>query len=126
MFKKAKAFSSFSIIDLEKSKVFYEDTLGLSISEPMGQLELQLSGGAKVFLYSKPDHVPATFTVLNFKVDNLEAAMEEMRRKGLEFIIYNQEGLVTDDKGMLDDHGIKVAWFKDPSGNILSVIEDRD
>lgn len=126
MFKDKKAFSSFSIIDLEQSKAFYKDSLGLDVSEPMGQLQLQLAGGAKVFLYSKPDHVPATFTVLNFKVDNLKNAMEEMKMNGVEFIVYKQEGLVTDDDGMLDDHGMKIAWFKDPSGNILSVIEDHD
>ena len=126
MFKESKAFSSFSITDLEKSRSFYRDILGLEITEPMGHLALQISGRISVFLYSKPNHTPATFTVLNFPVDNLEETMEELRQRGVEFEIYKEDGFETDENGVMSGEGMKIAWFKDPSGNILSVIEDHN
>ena len=125
MFKESKAFSSFSISDLDKSRSFYKETLGLEIAEPMGQLSLQISGGIPVFLYSKPNHVPATFTVLNFPVDHMEETMEELRKRGVKFEIYKEEGFETDENGMMSGDGMKIAWFKDPSGNILSIVEDN-
>jgi len=125
MFKESKAFSSFSIGDLDKSRSFYKDTLGLEVAEPMGQLALQINGGIPVFLYTKPNHQPATFTVLNFPVDNLEETMKELRKRGVEFEIYKEEGFKTDENGVMSAEGMKIAWFKDPSGNILSIVEDN-
>lgn len=126
MLTESKAFGGFSVSDLEKSKVFYRDILGLEVSSPMEQLaELHIEGGNKVILYFKPDHIPATFTVLNFPVKNLENTMEELRNRGVKFEIYKEAGFETDENGILKDQGMKIAWFKDPSGNILSVLEDQ-
>lgn len=125
MFKETQAFSSFSVRDIEESKAFYKETLGIEIEQPMGHLALHIAGGIPVFLYGKDNHIPATFTVLNFPVNNLEETMEELRRRGVKFEIYQGEEFGTDENGMRSDDGMKIAWFKDPSGNILSVIEDR-
>jgi len=124
MFKESKAFSSFSVRDLKESKLFYQETLGLEISEPMGQLSLNISGGIPVFLYIKPDHVPAAYTVLNFPVTQLEEKMEELRKRGVKFEIYEDDDFGTDQNGLRSDDGMKIAWFKDPSGNILSIVEE--
>lgn len=121
MFKDSKAFSSFSVNDLEKSKYFYGTLLDLPLKESMG-LQLQLADGAEVFLYQKPDHVPATFTVLNFKVMNIEKAIDEMLSKGIKFEHYSGK-IQTDAKGIFRGGGPLIAWFKDPAGNILSVLE---
>ena len=124
MFKESKAFSSFSIGDLDKSRSFYKDTLGLEVAEPMGQLALQINGGIPVFLYTKPNHQPATFTVLNFPVEDINKAVDELIAKGVVFEQYHYDQIDTDEKGIA--HGEpKVAWFKDPAGNILSVIEKK-
>jgi predicted enzyme related to lactoylglutathione lyase len=123
MFKEAKAFSGFSVNDIETSKEFYTKILGLKFSQPMGQLLLKLSGGGKVFLYAKANHVPATYTVLNFPVNNLKEAMDELKERGIQFIIYKEKSFKTDDEGVFHGGGPKIAWFKDPSGNILSVLE---
>src|SRR6185503_1163794 len=88
MFKDTPAFSSFSVDDIARAKVFYGDTLGLEVAEPMGQLSLRLGGGGSVFIYAKPDHTPATFTVLNFRVDNIEQAVGELTRRGIAFEHY--------------------------------------
>ena len=104
---------------------FYSEVLGLTIEEPMGQLSLHLAGGGTVFLYEKPDHVPAVFTVLNFPVRNLKKAMDQLTAKGLKFEHYNNDDIVTDEEGVFNGEGIKIAWFKDPSGNILSVLEEE-
>jgi len=125
MFKETKTFSSFSISNLQQSKAFYGDTMGLKISEPMGQLAIHPAGIADIFLYEKSNHEPATFTVLNFLVSNLENAMEELRKRGVKFEIYKEDGFATDENGIREDQGMKIAWFKDPSGNILSLIEDN-
>ena len=123
MLGKAKAFSSFSTNDLSKAKDFYRNVLSLQVFEnTMGILELHLQGEMDVIIYPKPDHVPATFTVLNFYVENIDAAVEELVRKGVPFEHYDQRGLKTDAKGINRGHP-HIAWFKDPSGNILSVIE---
>ncbi|SEB09570.1 VOC family protein [Pedobacter hartonius] len=126
MFKEIKAFSGFSVKDIATSKHFYSGVLGLETSQPMDQLLLQLAGGGEVFLYAKPNHEPATFTVLNFPVLNLEKTMEELRKRGVKFIIYKEEGFETDENGVFLDGGPKIAWFKDPSDNILSVIEKEE
>jgi len=125
MFKEIKAFSGFSVKDIATSKDFYSGILGLEISQPMDQLLLHLAGGGEVFLYAKPNHEPATFTVLNFPVPSLKNAMEELRKRGVDFIIYKEEGFETDENGVFLGEGPKIAWFKDPSDNILSVIEQE-
>jgi catechol 2,3-dioxygenase-like lactoylglutathione lyase family enzyme len=123
IFKNTKAFSSFSVKDLEEAKKFYGQTLGLEISESEEGLNLQLKGGNNVFIYPKPDHTPATFTILNFIVDDVERTVDELIKLGIRFQIYNKGQLKTDDKGIL--HGKpKIAWFKDPAGNFLSILQN--
>ena len=126
MFKDTPAFSSFSVDDLGKAEEFYADTLGLEVSKRPEGLELGLSGGAKVFIYPKHDHKPATFTILNFSVDDVDRAVDNLTRKGVRFEIYDQGDLKTDAKGIArDERGPQIAWFKDPAGNFLSVLKHR-
>ena len=122
MFNNTKAFSGFSVNDLQKATQFYGEILGLEVSEGMG-LELHIAGGNKIFIYPKPNHTPATFTILNFPVDNIEEAVEELRKKGVIFEKY--ENPKTDDDDIFREGGPKIAWFKDPAGNILSVLEQK-
>jgi predicted enzyme related to lactoylglutathione lyase len=129
MLKDSKAFSSFSVDDLGKAKVFYAETLGLNVEEMkeggMELLNLHHAGGT-VMIYPKGDeHKPANFTVLNFPVDDVEKAVDELTAKGVKFEHYDQEMLKTDDKGIAGGgiHGPRIAWFTDPAGNILSVLE---
>jgi predicted enzyme related to lactoylglutathione lyase len=124
MFKDAKAFSSISVNDLQKAKEFYGQTLGLKISETDEGLELNLAGANTVFFYPKPNHTPASFTVLNFRVNDIEDAVEELTMLGVRLERYNQPDLKTDEKGIMRGPGPQIAWFKDPAGNILSVIEE--
>ena len=125
MFKEVKAFSGFSVNDIALAKEFYSQTLGLAVAETtMGQLVLNLAGGGNVLVYGKENHVPATYTVLNFPVKDLKAAMQELRNKGLQFIIYKEDGFETDDEGVFHGGGPEIAWFKDPSDNILSVLQE--
>jgi catechol 2,3-dioxygenase-like lactoylglutathione lyase family enzyme len=122
MFKDANAFSGFSVDDLDRAKQFYGETLGLNVSENPAGLELQLGGGATVFVYPKPNHEPATFTVLNFQVANIEQAVEDLTAAGVRFERY--DGVESDERGISrGDAGPTIAWFKDPAGNILSVLE---
>lgn len=128
MFKDSNAFSSFSVSDLEAAKKFYGDVLGLEVKDnPMGVLELHIKGNSNIMLYPKPDHQPATFTVLNILVPELELAVDAMIVKGVVFEQYHGEYLNTDAKGIMrgDGHGPDIAWFKDPAGNILSLIEEE-
>ena len=122
-FKEAKAFPSFSVNDLQKAKDFYGQTLGLEISEKPEGLELNLADDLNVFIYPKPNHTAASFTVLNFKVNDIEDTIDELKSLGINPEHYNQPDLKTDKNGILSDHGMKIAWFKDPAGNVLSVIE---
>ena len=122
-FKNATTFSSFSVNDLEKAKQFYGEYLGLEISETPEGLELNLADGPNVFIYPKPNHTPASFTVLNFKVDDIRVTMEELHSLGINLERYNEPNLKTDSNGLLADEHMKIAWFKDPAGNILSIIE---
>jgi catechol 2,3-dioxygenase-like lactoylglutathione lyase family enzyme len=124
MLKDSKAFGSYSVNDISEAREFYSKTLGLEVSEMYGMLLLQIAGGSKVLIYPKPDHVPATFTVLNFPVDDTEVAVDELAMRGVRFEIYDKEDLKTDEKGILQGEGPKIAWFKDPAGNVLSVLED--
>jgi predicted enzyme related to lactoylglutathione lyase len=123
MFENTKAFSSFSVDDLEAAKRFYGKTLDLNIAESEQGLELHLTGGGAVFLYPKPNHQPASFTVLNFQVSDIEKSVDDLSKRGVRFEQY--EGtLKTDKKGIHHNAGPKIAWFKDPAGNILSVLEE--
>jgi catechol 2,3-dioxygenase-like lactoylglutathione lyase family enzyme len=124
MFKDAKAFSGFSVDDVPKAKEFYGQTLGLDVSEAYGMLELHIATGNKILVYPKPNHVPATFTILNFPVGNIDEAVDELTRRGVRFEIYDEGDPKTDERGILRDEGPSIAWFKDPAGNILSVIEE--
>lgn len=122
-FKNTKAFSSFSVKDLDEAKRFYGQTLGLEVSESDEGLILQTKGGIDVFIYPKPDHTPATFTVLNFVVDDVERAVDELTKMGIRFQIYEKGELKTDDRGVFQGKP-KIAWFKDPAGNFLSILEN--
>jgi catechol 2,3-dioxygenase-like lactoylglutathione lyase family enzyme len=126
MFKNNKAFSSFSVNDVKKAKQFYGDVLGLEVSDDeMGGLRL-MAGGMPVFVYPKSNHEPATFTILNFQVESVERAVDELTKKGVRFEKYDDGDLKTDEKGISSDpRGPKIAWFKDPAGNFLSVLESR-
>src|SRR5258706_11329035 len=119
MFKDVKAFSGFSVDDLRRAKEFYHHTLGLDVSERPQGWELNIAGGARVFIYPKSNHVPATFTILNFAVDNIEEAVDELTRRGVPLEHYDQGALKTDEKGIFRGPGPDIAWFKDPAGNIL-------
>lgn len=125
MLRESQAFSGFSVDDLDAARTFYLDTLGLEeVEEPAG-LSLRLAGGGQVFLYPKDDHAPATFTVLNFPVSDIDAAVDALTAKGVTFERYEGE-MATDAKGVFrgtqQDAGPDIAWFRDPAGNILSVI----
>lgn len=124
MFKQSKAFSSYSADSLLKVKKFYSDILGMEVTEREGFLELQIAGGHRVLIYPKPNHVPATFTVLNFPVPDLEKAVDELTRRGVRFERYEGE-IETDEKGISRDGGMAIAWFQDPAGNILSVLQEK-
>jgi predicted enzyme related to lactoylglutathione lyase len=124
MFKIKKAFSSFSVNDIQKAKEFYNQILGLKVSEGMqGILNLDI-GGNNIIIYPKPNHTPATFTILNFSVKDIDESVEELSKLGVKFEIYNDENIKTDDKGIFRGDGPEIAWFKDPAGNILSVLQE--
>ena len=123
MFENTKAFSGFSVNDLEAAKKFYGEVLGLTTSEHYGLLTLHLAGGRDTLVYPKPDHEPATYTILNFEVDDIDAAVDELVRRGVHIERY--EGLGQDDKGINRAGGPYIAWFKDPAGNVLAVLQER-
>ena len=132
MLQKSKAFSGFSVDDIKRAKSFYSETLGLTISEEdMGggyiTLMLQIENSNGVFVYSKPDHEAATYTVLNFPVDDIDKAVEELTAHGVVFEHYDEGFLKTDVKGIArgDNDNPDIAWFKDPAGNILSVLQNK-
>jgi predicted enzyme related to lactoylglutathione lyase len=127
-----KAFSSFSVNDIDKAKTFYQDTLGLNVQKTemgggYGILELDVTGGTRVMIYPKPNHTPATFTVLNFPVDDLEKTVDELTAKGVKFEQYDMGDLKTDAKGIArgNGRGPDIAWFTDPAGNIISVLQNQ-
>lgn len=126
MFKDSRAFSSFSVNDLQKAKEFYGLTLGLEVKQTPEGLELHLVDDNNIFLYAKPNHTPASFTVLNFLVDDIEEVVDELNTLGIRLEHYNLPDLKTDDKGIArGEEGPQIAWFKDPAGNILSVLEEQ-
>lgn len=126
MFKDTDAFSGFSVKDIAQARKFYEGTLGLDVAEANGQLQLTLGGGGSVFVYPKDNHEPAIFTILNFRVDDIDQAVDQLKSRGVAFETY--EGFEQDDKGIARgiaaNMGPDIAWFKDPSGNILAVLQD--
>jgi catechol 2,3-dioxygenase-like lactoylglutathione lyase family enzyme len=120
MFKDTKAFSGFSVDDLTKAKAFYSDVLGVEVTEENGLLNLHLAGGNPVLIYPKDDHTPATYTMLNFPVSNIDKAVDDLMKRGVKFEHYFDG---QDEKEIARGNGPNIAWFKDPAGNILSVIE---
>jgi catechol 2,3-dioxygenase-like lactoylglutathione lyase family enzyme len=122
MFGDTKAFSGFSSNDIPAAQKFYGETLGLKVSESDGLLFLHIAGGNDLVIYPKDNHEPATFTVLNFPVKNIDEAVDELAKRGVTFERY--EGFDQDEKGVMRTAGPPIAWFKDPAGNILSVIEE--
>jgi catechol 2,3-dioxygenase-like lactoylglutathione lyase family enzyme len=122
MFESSKAFSGFAVDDLERARAFYGDTLGLEVDLADGVLTMRLAGGRDTIVYEKPDFVPATYTILNFPVDDVETAVDELASRGVELQRY--EGFGQDEKGISrQPEGPPIAWFTDPAGNILSVLE---
>lgn len=128
MFKNTPAFSSFSVNDLAEAKRFYGEVLGLDVSETKEGMNIKLKNGPALFLYAKQDHAPATFTVLNFDVPDIDQAVEKLSAKGIAFERYNMGEMKPDEKGIYrgraTGQGPDVAWFKDPAGNILSVLQE--
>jgi len=126
MFQAKTAFSGFSVNDLAKAKEFYAGTLGLKVDDEGVGMRLHLPGGGTVFAYPKDDHQPATFTILNFVVDSIDEAVDELTNRGVQFEHY-EEGPKTDEKGILRGRALQmgpdIAWFKDPAGNTLAVLE---
>jgi len=123
MFRDTKAFSGFAVDDIGRAKAFYGDTLGLSVSEENGMLMLNIAGGTRIFVYPKPDHTPATFTILNFPVEDIDRAVDDLTARGVRFERYDD--FKADDKGIMrGDPGPQIAWFKDPAGNVLSVLQE--
>lgn len=127
MSKYSNVFSSFSVNDILQAKKFYSNVLELEVKDnPMGLIELQIDGGTHIMIYPKPDHVAATFTILNFSVKNIDKEVDELIKKGIIFEQY-EAPIQTDEKGICrgGGKGPNIAWFKDPAGNILSVIEEK-
>jgi catechol 2,3-dioxygenase-like lactoylglutathione lyase family enzyme len=121
MFANTKAFSGFAVDDVRKAREFYGETLGLRTSEEHGLMTLHLAGDSDTLVYPKPHHTPATYTVLNFPVDDIDATVDELTARGVHFERY--DGSDQDEKGIHRGGGPLIAWFKDPAGNILSVLE---
>lgn len=127
IFKNTKAFSGFSVSDIAKAKEFYGETLGIEVTEDsgMGMLTLNIAGGAKILIYPKDNHTPATFTILNFPVKNIDEAVGKLAARGIKFERYDFPGMKPDEKGIYRGEGPPIAWFKDPAGNVLSVLEQE-
>lgn len=123
MFENTKAFSGFSVDDVPRAREFYGETLGLRVTEDNGLLTLHIAGDRPTLVYPKPDHTPASFTILNFPVDDVAATVEELTRRGVRFERYEGTEIETDEKGIFRGGGPLIAWFKDPAGNVLSVIQ---
>ena len=122
MFKDTKAFSGFAVPDIAAARTFYGDTLGIDVTEEHGMLTLRLAGGRDTLIYPKPNHEPATYTILNFPVDDIDSVVDELLERGVDIEIY--DGFDQDERGIVrDDGGPPIAWFRDPAGNILSVME---
>jgi catechol 2,3-dioxygenase-like lactoylglutathione lyase family enzyme len=123
MLRNSKAFSGFSVDDLDAAKRFYGETLGVQVSENDAGLTLDLAGGRPTLIYPKDDHEPASFTILNFPVDDIEGTVAGLAERGVQFERYEGTPLETDEQGIFRGGGPPIAWFKDPAGNVLSVIK---
>ena len=123
MFANTKAFSGFAVDDLQKAREFYGDTLGLKTSEEYGLMTLHLAGDRPTLVYPKPDHAPASYTILNFPVDDIDEAVDALAARGVRLERY--DGAEQDEKGIMRAQGPYIAWFKDPAGNVLSVLQER-
>jgi|SRR5215212_378568 len=121
MFTDTKAFSGFAVDDVPKAKQFYSETLGLRVTEEYGLLSLHIAGELDILVYPKPDHTPASFTILNFPVEDIDEAVDELTERGVRFERY--DGFEQDEKGIFRGGGPLIAWFKDPAGNVLSVLQ---
>ena len=124
MLSDSKAFSGFSVPDTDAARAFYTEKLGLEVTEDHGILDIQLGGGHHAIAYPKPDHEPATFTILNFPVADIEATVDELTSRGVVFERYEGTPMETDAKGIVRKGGPLIAWFTDPAGNVMSVVED--
>src|SRR3954471_20378458 len=122
MFKDTKAFSGFAVYDIEQARSFYGDVLGLEVSEQNGMLTLHLAGDRPTLVYPSDSHAPASYTILNFPVDDIDAAVEALAARGVTFERY--DGFPHEDNGVMRGGGPPIAWFKDPAGNVLSVLQD--
>ncbi|PSL06873.1 putative enzyme related to lactoylglutathione lyase [Haloactinopolyspora alba] len=133
MLATSKAFSGFSVDDSQRAREFYQQTLGLDVypivdddmPAEYGLLGVKIAGSRDIFVYPKADHTPASFTILNFPVDDIEAAVAELKRRGVEFLHYRGTAMETDENGIFRGGGPLIAWFTDPAGNVLSVIEQH-
>jgi len=123
MFENTKAYSGFAVDDVQKARDFYEGTLGLKTSEEHGMLTLHIAGDRATLVYPKPDHSPADYTILNFPVDDIDKAVDELSARGVRFERY--DGFEQDEKGIARREGPYIAWFRDPAGNVLSVLQER-
>lgn len=123
MFADTKAFSGFAVDDIPRAREFYAETLGLEVTEANGLLTLHIAGDRPTIVYPKPDHTPAAFTILNFPVDDIDAAVDALAARGVEFERY--DGMEQDAKGVMRAGGPYIAWFRDPAGNILAVLQER-
>lgn len=123
MFGTTKAFSGFSVNDIPAAKAFYSETLGLSVSEEDGMLTLHVAGDRDILVYPKADHTPATYTILNFPVDDIDKAVDQLTERGVRFERYDQ--IEMDEKGIFRGGGPLIAWFTDPAGNVLSVLQEQ-
>jgi catechol 2,3-dioxygenase-like lactoylglutathione lyase family enzyme len=123
MFADTKAFSGMAVNDLPKAREFYRETLGLKTSEEYGLMWLHLAGGRDTLVYEQRDATPASFTILNFEVDDIDEAVDALAARGVRFERY--EGAEQDERGIFREEGPYIAWFKDPSGNVLSVLQER-
>jgi catechol 2,3-dioxygenase-like lactoylglutathione lyase family enzyme len=121
MFEHTRAFSGFSVDDIPKAKRFYSETLGLRVSEEHGMLQLHIAGDRDTLIYPKEDHMPATYTILNFPVDDIDTTVDQLAARGVRFERY--DGADQDEKGIFRGEGPPIAWFKDPAGNVLSVLQ---
>jgi predicted enzyme related to lactoylglutathione lyase len=123
MFESTKAFSGFAVDDIEAAKRFYGETLGLKVTEEHGLLALHIAGDRPTLIYPRPGHEPAAYTILNFPVDDIDAAVDALVERGVEILRY--EGMDQDERGVMRGGGPYIAWFTDPAGNILSVLQER-
>jgi len=123
MFKDTKAFSGFAVDDIPAAREFYGTTLGLEVADVGDMLDITLGSGGHVLIYPKPNHEPATYTILNFPVADVDAAVDELADRGVAFERYDEPELKTDERGISRGQGPTIAWFRDPAGNILSVLD---